>query len=180
MFPVAAEHAVPAAGDPAPRVDNPTLDTADVDPAVLDSRAQGGEEVPDPVLHDTSVAALLDAGRPFVVVVSTPVYCVSQFCGPVTDRVAELAEQYGDRAGFVHLEVWKDFDSNELNEAAKAWIFDPDTGGNEPWVFLVDADGTVQARWDNVLDDDDAGLPAGVAARLVTSSGVRARQRPPE
>ena len=43
VFPVAEQHAVPAAGDPAPRVDNPTLDTSDVDPAVLDSRAQGGE-----------------------------------------------------------------------------------------------------------------------------------------
>ena len=102
----------------------------------------------------TSIAELLDAERPFVVVVSTPVYCVSQFCGPITDRVAELADQYGDRAGFVHLEVWKDFDANELNDAAKAWIYDPETGGNEPWVFLVGADGTVQARWDNVLDDE--------------------------
>ena len=26
-------------------------------------------------------------------------------------------------------------------------------GGNEPWVFLVGPDGTIQARWDNVLDE---------------------------
>lgn len=167
VFPVADEHRVPVAGDPAPRTDNPTIDSGDVDPAALDSRAQGEDgEVPDPELHDASIADVLDEGRPMVVVISTPVYCVSQFCGPITETVAELADQYGDRAEFVHLEVWQDFDAEQLNPAVEEWIFDPETGGNEPWVFLVGADGTIQARWDNVLDEQELvsmleELPAG-------------------
>lgn len=28
-----------------------------------------------------------------------------------------------------------------------------DDGGSEPWVFLVGTDGTIAARWDNVLDE---------------------------
>lgn len=167
VFPVAEEHGVPAVGDPAPSVDNPTVDDADVDPAALDSRAQGeATEVPDAELHDASIAEVLEAGRPMVVVVSTPVYCVSQFCGPITETIAELSDTYDDRAEFVHLEVWQDFNAKELNPAAEAWVFDPETGGNEPWVFLVGADGTVQQRWDNVLDLDELTgrleeLPAG-------------------
>lgn len=156
VFPVSDQHRVPVAGDPAPRTDNPTIDSEDVDPAALDSRAQGEDgEVPDPELHDASIADVLDAGRPMVVVISTPVYCVSQFCGPITEAVADLADQYDDRAEFVHLEVWQDFDAEQLNPSVEEWIFDPETGGNEPWVFLVGADGTIQARWDNVLDEQE-------------------------
>lgn len=168
-FPVSDQHHVPVAGDPAPRTDHPTIESDGVDPVVLDSRAQGDEgEVPDPELHDASIPDVLDAGRPMVVVISTPVYCVSQFCGPITETVAELSDQYGDRAEFVHLEVWRDFDAEQLTPAVEEWIFDPESpsGGNEPWVFLVGADGTIQARWDNVLDEPELvslldELPAG-------------------
>ena len=167
VFPVAEEHGVPTVGDPAPRVDNPTVDDPDVAPAALDSRAQDeATEVPDPELHDASIAEVLEAGRPMVVVISTPVYCVSQFCGPITETIAELSDTYDDRAEFVHLEVWEDFNAKELNPAAEEWIFDPQTGGNEPWVFLVGADGTIQQRWGNVLDAEELTtmleeLPAG-------------------
>ena len=152
-FPVAESHGVPAVGDPAPTTDTPTADSTDVEPIAIDSRAQGEDaEIPDPELHDASVADVLAEGRPMVVVISTPVYCVSRFCGPITEYVAELAGEYGDRAEFVHLEVWQDFESQELNPWVEDWIFDPETGGNEPWVFMVGADGTIQGRWDNVLD----------------------------
>lgn len=166
-FPVVEEHRVPTVGDPAPRTENATIDDPKgLDPIAIDSRAQGEDaEIPAPELHDTTIASALDAGRPVVVVISTPVYCASQFCGPITDHVAGLAGEYGDRAEFVHLEVWEDFNAEELNDAAAEWVFDEEFGGNEPWVFLVGADGTIQARWDNVLDGAELesmleGLPA--------------------
>jgi hypothetical protein len=143
-FEVAEEHTVPAVGDPAPRTDNPTADSDDVEPVAIDSRAQDDAEIPDPQLHDASVPDVLDAGRPMVVVISTPVYCQSRFCGPITDYVADLADEYGDRAEFVHLEVWEDFESQALNPWVEEWVFDPETGGN----------GTIRGRWDNVLDGD--------------------------
>ena len=83
---------------------------------------------------------------------STPTYCVSQFCGPITDTIADLEADYGDRAAFVHIEVWEDFENTVLNEAAAAWIQTAD-GGAEPWVFYVGPDGSIQQRWDNVLDE---------------------------
>ena len=153
-FVVQAEPQVVAVGEAAPRTDNATMDD-DAPLAAIDSRAGVGdsEEIPDPGLHDTTIADAIEAGRPVVVVVSTPVYCESRFCGPITETIEDLADTYGDRAAFVHLEVWADFENQQLNAAAAEWI-QTDQGGNEPWVFLVDADGNLAARWDNVLDLD--------------------------
>ena len=109
----------------------------------------GHAPVPDADLHQTTVAQALAEKRPVLLVVSTPTYCVSLFCGPVTDMVGELAKQYGDRARFIHVEVWKDFKAQQLNDAAKEWIA-RGADINEPWVFLIGADGKVAARFDNI------------------------------
>ena len=148
------EHAqIPAVGDPAPRSANLTVDSPG-EPAAIDSRAASDGVVPDPTLHAMTIADAIEAGRPSVVVFSTPVYCVSRFCGPITDTVEDLAETYGDRAEFIHVEVWQNFEDAVLNDAAAAWI-QTDDGGNEPWVFLIGSDGRIAARWDNVLDLDE-------------------------
>lgn len=155
-FQVLDTHRVPTVGEAAPRVNHPTADTHDGPLSELDSRAQGDDaRLPAPHLHQVQVNDALDAGTPVVLVISTPVYCASQFCGPITERIADLALTYDDRAAFVHFEVWKDFSAEELNPHVTEWIFDPEVGGNEPWVFLIDADGTIAARWDNVLDADE-------------------------
>jgi hypothetical protein len=157
-FSVLPEPQVHDVGDEAPRSENLTI--ADVEagdaPAVaVDSRAQGEDaEVPDPHLHDSTIAGSLDAGTPVVAILSTPTYCVSTFCGPLTSELATVATEYEGVADFVHIEVWRDFEAQELNEAAQEWI-QTESGGNEPWVFLVDGDGIIQGRWDNVLDIED-------------------------
>jgi hypothetical protein len=147
-FEVLPEPLVPAVGDPAPKSENLTIDTKDAPEEAIDSRAATGG-IPDEELHRTTVADAIRAGHPALVVVATPVYCVSKFCGPVTDMVQELAAEYGDRAEFIHIEVWRDFQGQVVNQAAADWILREDTL-QEPWVFLVGADGRVAARWDNV------------------------------
>ncbi len=162
-FEVRQESAVPVPGDPAPRTQNLLPGDPDAPPDAVDSRAEDDGTVPDPELHEETVAAAIDAGRPVMVVVSTPVYCVSRFCGPITDTVQDLAREYGDRMDFVHLEVFKDFEANTLNKAAVEWIWPARQGEPaEPWVFLVDASGTVIERWDNVASEQD--LSAAVQA----------------
>jgi hypothetical protein len=146
-FQVHPQPRFPVPGDRAPRSENLTL--RDRPAAAVDSRAATGE-IPDPELHRTTVAESIAAGRPALVVISTPVYCVSQFCGPVTDMVADLAADYGDRADFVHIEVWHDYERQEVNRAAADWVLLPDNTLQEPWVFLVGDDGRILARWDNV------------------------------
>lgn len=154
-FEVLAAPVVPAPGQPAPRTHNPLPGAAGVNPKAVDSRFAEGEPLPDPELHTTTVADAIAAGRPVMVVVSTPVYCQSRFCGPVTDSVQALARRFGDRMAFVHIEVWEDFEAQKLNPAAKEWIAPPGADAREPWIFLVGADGIVVDRWDNVATDTD-------------------------
>jgi hypothetical protein len=165
-FEVRAEPQVPFPGQPAPRTANPTVGAAGVEPASIDSRAKDGTPMPDEILHRTSIADALAAGRPTVVVVSTPVYCVSRFCGPITDAVQKLAEKYeaeNSKLAFVHLEVWRDFEKKLVNPAAREWITPKNGIGDtqEPWVFLIGGDGTVKQRLDNVVGDE--ALAASVA-----------------
>lgn len=153
-FEVLSTSAVPAVGSPAPMTRQPLADDTSVDPESIDSRAGGDSPVPDPDLHDITVADAISARTPAMVVVSTPTFCVSRFCGPITDTVEELSSLYGDRMEFIHLEVWQDFAANRLNPAAAEWIAPtPDAGGAEPWVFVIDDGGTIVQRFDNVASE---------------------------
>lgn len=151
LFEVYATSVVPGPGDPAPRTEQPLPGDPAVEPESVDSRLGFDDELPDPGLHQMTIADALDAGRPVMVTVTTPVFCVSRFCGPITDELARLQAEYGDQVEFVHLEVWKDFEGGVLNQAAADWVAPQGVErAAEPWVFLVDATGTIIARWDNV------------------------------
>lgn len=148
VFEVLEEHKIPAVGDMAPRTENRTLDS-DVPPAAIDSRAESVEDIPDPSLHEITIAGSIRKGEPVLAVFATPVYCVSRFCGPITDMVEDLHGDYSDRANFVHVEIWFDFQDQAVNKAAAEWLL-VDQDLTEPWVFLIDGDGRIAARWDNV------------------------------
>lgn len=152
-FDVLPEHLLPEVGDVAIPSDNPTLDDTGVTLESLDSRAASGE-LPDPHLHNHTIAEAIADHRPAVVVFSTPTYCVSRFCGPVTEMIEDLATDYSDRADFIHIEIWQDFDAQQINPTAEEWLY-RDDNLTEPWVFLIDADGRIAGRWDNVVIRDD-------------------------
>ena len=154
-FEVLAKPLNPFPGDPAPRTDNRRYGTPGLPAKAIDSRASTDGSVPDPELHSTTIADAIAAGRAVMVVVSTPVYCVSRFCGPITDTVQQLAKTYGDRMAFVHIEVWNDFEKRALNKEAAEWIYRNGADPKEPWVFLIGRDGTIVQRWDNVSTDDE-------------------------
>ena len=150
-FTVLDAPSVISVGQVAPRTDNSVIGDPGVTDPALDSRAVGGEPIPDPELHTTSIADAIEAGHPALVVFSTPVYCVSRFCGPVTDLVAELAAQYGDRADFIHVEIYRDFEAGKINQAARDWLLNAEGDIREPWTFLIGADGRIAASWDDVV-----------------------------
>jgi hypothetical protein len=147
---------VVAPGDPAPRTENLLPGAPDAPAKAVDSRAEDGGSVPDPELHTLTVAQALATGRPTMVVISTPVFCVSRFCGPITDSVAALARANAGRMNFVHIEVWRDFEKRQLNKAAAEWIYPPGAeDATEPWVFVIGRDGVVSRRFDNVASDTE-------------------------
>jgi len=141
---------LPAPGDQALPTQNLTMDSKGVAGSAIDSRFTTEGEIPDPELHGITIAEALQEGRPVMAVFATPVYCVSRFCGPVTDMIADVAATYGDRAEFVHVEIWEDFDTQTLNEAATDWLQLPSGDLTEPWLFLIGADGTIVDRWSSL------------------------------
>jgi hypothetical protein len=150
-FEVIARPVVREPGDRALASDNAIIGTKGVPPVALDSRAATEGRIPDPELHRMAISDALRAHEPALVVFSTPVYCVSRFCGPVTDLVANLSHKYADRAAFIHVEIYRDFEAGELNQAATDWLQTSSGDLREPWVFLIGADGTILASWDTMV-----------------------------
>jgi hypothetical protein len=152
---VLEDPAYPAPGEAALETENLTLGSKDAPPEAIDSRAVNEGEVPDPELHEWTIARALQESRPALVVFSTPVYCFSKFCGPVTEVVENLAGRYDDRAVFIHVEIWRDFNEAPpvMNKGAADWLLTPD-GFTEPWLFLIGADGIIQDRWANLWRED--------------------------
>jgi hypothetical protein len=158
-FPVADASAIPAPGDRALRTENLTIDSKGATPCSIDSIACAGGEIPDPELHRWTIADAIREGRPVLVLFGTPAYCTSQMCGPEVQELQALAEQYPDRAVFIHVELWKDFDGQVLNEAAADWLYRDDIL-TDPWLYLIGADGVIIDRWGSLFD------PGEVAADL--------------
>jgi hypothetical protein len=159
-FVVVQDPAYPAPGDRAPRTQNLTLDDeGEVPASAIDSLAVDGAPIPDPELHRTTVAQAIADHRPILLLVGTPAFCTSQICGPENEAVSYLAERYPDRAVYLHLELWKDYEGLVINEGAAEWVY-RDGDASDPWLFLVGADGRVMDRWMPLFD------PAEVEAAL--------------
>lgn len=157
-FPVNTTPILPAPGQKAIPVDNPIICAKCKPTSAIDSRAQGGAKIPDPELHQTTIRAAMAQHRPILAIFSTPVYCQSQFCGPTTDAVQALAKQYGDRAVFIHVEIYRKYSSSSavINKAAADWLY-RNNDLTEPWLYLIGADGTILNRWGPLFDPDVVG-----------------------
>jgi len=154
-FTVTPKPGLPAPGDPAMKTDTLTVDSKGVPKAAIDSRAANTGTIPDPELHEWTIAKAITEHRPALVVFATPVFCVSRFCGPVVNMVEDLAHTYDDRAVFIHVEIWKDFDKKVLNDAAQQWLTMPNGDLTEPWLFLIGADGTIADRWSSMWSEQE-------------------------
>ncbi len=154
-FAVQEHPQLPAPGDRAQPTENLTIDSKGVPLAAIDSRAATMGEVPDPELHRWTIARAIAEGRPALVVFATPVYCVSRFCGPVTNMVEDLSRRYADKAVFIHVEIWKDFQNQVANDAALEWLLMPSGDLTEPWLFLIGADGAIEDRWSSMWSESE-------------------------
>jgi len=140
-FTVYAKPNMVARGQAAPKSDNLTKnDVKDI--AEIDSGTPPND------MHDVKIKDAIAAGRPLVVVFSTPAFCQSRFCGPVNEEVEALRETYKSSVDFVHIEVWRDFDKQIMNPTVKEWLLWPDGSLREPVVYAVSKDGKVYDRWE--------------------------------
>ena len=108
---------------------------------------------PDPALYGISIHEALADGKPLVILFATPAYCVTASCGPLVEDLSGIREQFGERANFVHVEVYRDPHLIEAGErparddivdAVREWGLP-----TEPWTFVVDAEGILRAKFES-------------------------------
>jgi hypothetical protein len=163
----------PAIGAPAPRSVQQTL--ADV----TDIRELDTSEEPIPEMHDTTIADAVTSGVPTVIAFATPAFCVSQLCGPVKEIIDGVYAAYKDQAHFVHVEPYflaearagkalcpipvmnvsyaaspqegcPTVPADQLPPADQSWNL-----STEPWVFVVDKDGNVAAKFEAAFSEQE-------------------------
>ena len=122
-------------GAPAPRISTPTAADVSGDLAQIDTR------LPPGTMHDVDAADALGK-QPLVLVFATPQLCQSRVCGPIVDEVEQVKDDVGDKAAFVHMEV---FQENKLERGYRPQLKRFGLT-SEPWIFGIDRSGKVVAR----------------------------------
>ena len=161
-LPVAATGQAIRVGGKAPSTPTPTSATAG---GVLASITT--DPSPDPRFYQVSEDQALAQHKPFVLVFATPAFCTSRVCGPTLDVVKSVAasepamtfiqvEPYLMHYANGSLQPILDASNNlQANPATTAWGIQ-----SEPWVYVVDATGTVTASYEAVV------VPADLTAAI--------------
>lgn len=160
------EHSVePALGDAAFASVQPTLATVP-DITEIDSSSP-----PRPAMHDMTIADALKTGKPLVIAFATPAFCTSRTCGPVMDDVMDpLAQRYGGKAIFIHVEPYVPRDLREANiqnpvPATREWKLQ-----SEPWIFVVNQQGKIAGKFEGIIAQDE--VESVLAGLLDTGAGA--------
>jgi hypothetical protein len=154
---------VPNVGQPAIATKTATVaDTPDT------SRLSSGTPV-NPAMYQISLDAALQSGKPTALLFATPAFCASATCGPSLQVLEGLQKTYGDKMNFIHVEVYKypfgeSAGKGDLSAPMVAWGLK-----SEPWLYLIDAKGTIAARFEGGITQEELG-PA--LEKLITGQSV--------
>ena len=164
-----------ALGQAAPTVRTPTV--SDVGGNV---RELTTDPVPDLLLYETSTVDALAAHEPFVLVVDSTKFRTTSACGKALVMARYLQDRWA-AVPFIHLEPFVyslvtdtpvllgTLSDPTLVPAASAWGIGPDpwSATSMPWVFVVDGNGIVRAKYQGVMGSADI----DVVLALITSGG---------
>ena len=156
-FRVHPDGPVVGVGEPAPRSETLTATSAEELSLVTT------DPEPYPAAYERSVAEVVTAGQPSIVLFATPAFCQTGTCGPTVDLVKAVAQEYEDRVGFVNVEPYRlHMTENGLQpELSAEGQLQPvqavlDFGiPVEPYLFVIDAEGDVFARFEGVVGEDE-------------------------
>jgi hypothetical protein len=132
---------MPLLGNKLPAFDTPTLDNArGVNPICT----RPGEFCP---FHDVTLTEALASGKPVLYLIGTPAYCSTGTCAPGLDALMTLAKSVGNKAVFVHAEVYKDTSATVAAPAVSEYKLT-----YEPILYITDAKGVLVERLDAIFD----------------------------
>jgi hypothetical protein len=132
---VAASSPVPDVGQRVPDIATDTPATVGGNTSLLTTRR------PPEQMHSVSLASVRGK-RPVALLFSTPQFCTSRICGPVTDVAVALQHQFAGRVTFIHEEVYAHNQPKQgLRPQMKAFHLQ-----TEPWLFTINRHGIITAR----------------------------------
>ena len=130
-------------GDRAPRVSTPTADE-------VSNISQIDTRVPPDDMHQDDLAEVLGK-EPVVLLFATPALCQSRICGPVVDVAQQVQRDFGDKAAFIHMEVYNDNDASKgLRPQMRAYRLP-----SEPWLYVIDRNGVVRTAIEGAFSVDE-------------------------
>lgn len=126
---------VPRVGQRAPLIHTPTPADAGGDVSKITTR------IPPDSQNQVDYADVFGK-KPIVLLFATPQFCQSRVCGPVVDVAEQVKQGYGDKAAFIHMEIYRDNDPGKgLRQQVKAFHLP-----SEPWLFAIDRHGIIRAE----------------------------------
>ncbi len=82
---------------------------------------------------------------------ATPQFCQSRVCGPVVDVAEQVKQLYGDKAAFIHMEIFNDNDPGKgVRPQVRAFHLP-----SEPWLFAIDRRGRIEAEIEGAFGVDE-------------------------
>jgi hypothetical protein len=124
---------VPRIGQKAPLIHTPTPADVGGDLSKITTR------IPPDTQNKVDYADVLGK-EPIVLLFATPQFCQSRVCGPVVDAAEQVKQLYGDKAAFIHMEIYKDNDPNKgVRPQVNAFHLP-----SEPWLFAIDEQGRIE------------------------------------
>jgi hypothetical protein len=126
---------IPRVGEKPPPIHTPTEDSVGGDLSKLTTR------IPPEKMSQVDFAEALGK-KPIVLLFATPQFCQSRVCGPVVDIASQVQRDYGDKADFIHMEIYNDNDpSKGVRPQVRAFGLP-----SEPWLFVIDRKGVIRTE----------------------------------
>ncbi|HET9678381.1 MAG TPA: hypothetical protein VFP21_12860 [Solirubrobacterales bacterium] len=124
---------VPKTGQKAPVIHAPTAQDVGGDLSKITTR------IPPDSQNKVDYADALGK-EPIVLLFATPQFCQSRVCAPVVDVAEQAKHEYGDKAAFIHMEIYNDNDpAKGVRPQVRAFHLP-----SEPWLFTIDRHGVVR------------------------------------
>jgi hypothetical protein len=124
---------VPQPGEKAPMIHTPTAQDAGGDLSKITTR------IPPDTQNKVDYADALGK-EPIVILFATPEFCQSRVCGPVVDVAEQAKHEYGDKAAFIHMEIYNENDPGKgVRPQVRAFHLP-----SEPWLFTIDRRGIIR------------------------------------
>ena len=151
FFDVPERPSAPTVGDAAPLSDSRTLEDVQSIAQLTTGSLQDAD------LYRLTIADAARSGKPTVVVMASPAFCVNAVCGPQVEVLSELKGEFAGRANFIHIDLYDnpheiqgDLDRAIISPVVREWNLP-----SGEWTFVIDSGGLIADRFEGYCNLDE-------------------------